>query len=50
MSQKILKKEILFTKNNIKIVRPGFGECPSLYEKIIGKKANKDFKKGTPLN
>ena len=38
-----------FHDKNIKIVRPGFGECPSLYEKIIGKKATKDLKKGTPL-
>ena len=44
-----IKKGDTFHYNNIKIVRPGFGECPSLYEKIIGKKANKDFKKGTPL-
>ncbi len=44
-----IKKGDTFQKKNIRIVRPGFGECPSLYEKIIGKKANKDFKKGTPL-
>ena len=44
-----IKKGDTFHDKNIKIVRPGFGECPSLYEKIIGKKANKDFKKGTPL-
>lgn len=44
-----IKEGEIFTKKNIRIVRPGFGDSPSLYEKIIGKKANKDFKKGTPL-
>ena len=39
-----IKKGDTFHKNNIKIVRPGFGECPSLYENN-SKKAIKDFKK-----
>ena len=38
-----------FNEKNIKIIRPGFGAHPSLYEKIIGKKSLKNYKKGTPL-
>ncbi|MEO4054186.1 pseudaminic acid synthase [Solibacillus sp. CAU 1738] len=39
-----------FTKDNIKIVRPGYGLEPKYYENILGKVANKSMKKGTPLN
>ncbi|MFC9541764.1 pseudaminic acid synthase [Lysinibacillus sp. NPDC056959] len=38
-----------FTKDNIKIVRPGYGLEPKYYETILGKVANKSMTKGTPL-
>ena len=40
----------IFTKNNIKRIRPGYGLKPKFYEEIIGKKARKNIKKGTPLD
>jgi len=40
----------LFTKENIRIIRPGDGAHPRYYERLIGKKAPKDYLKGTPLN
>ena len=38
-----------FTKDNIKIVRPGYGLEPKYYEKIVNKLARKDYKAGTPI-
>ena len=39
-----------FTEKNIKSIRPGFGLPPKHLHEIIGKKANEDIKKGTPLS
>lgn len=39
-----------FTSENIKRIRPGFGLPPKYYEKLIGKKAKLDLKKGSPLD
>lgn len=38
-----------FTASNLKVIRPGFGLSPSLYDKIIGKKAAKACQFGTAL-
>ena len=38
-----------FSTDNIRIVRPGDGASPSLYNDILGAIATKDYKKGTPL-
>ena len=38
-----------FSNQNLRIVRPGDGAPPSLLKALIGKKANKDFQKGSPL-
>ena len=38
-----------FSKENIRIVRPGHGAPPSMYQKILGKKASRSYKKGEPL-
>jgi pseudaminic acid synthase len=40
----------LFTKENIRIVRPGDGAHPQLYNQLIGRKAKRKLKSGTPLN
>jgi pseudaminic acid synthase len=39
-----------FTKDNVTIIRPGFGLPPKYYETILGKKVKKAVKKGTPLS
>ncbi len=44
-----IKKGEKFTANNIKIVRPGYGAPPYLYENLIGKIAKKAFNYGTPI-
>lgn len=38
------------TKDNIKIVRPGFGLEPKYFEELLGKKVSCDLKKGTPFS
>ena len=38
-----------FSPENIKVIRPGDGLKPSLYEYVIGKKARRRLKLGTPL-
>ena len=44
-----MKKGEIFTKNNLKSIRPGFGLHPKYYEKVLGKKSNFDISSGTPL-
>jgi len=38
-----------FTKQNVRIVRPGFGLPPKFYDAVLGKTAAKDLSKGTPV-
>jgi pseudaminic acid synthase len=44
-----VKKGEMLTEKNVKSIRPGFGLHPKYYNNIIGKKINKNVKKGTPL-
>jgi len=37
------------TTGNIRIIRPGLGISPAFFEAILGKKINRDVKKGTAL-
>jgi len=37
----------LFTKNNVKSIRPGFGLHPKYYNTILGEVSNNDIEKGT---
>ncbi|MCM2981968.1 pseudaminic acid synthase [Niallia sp. FSL W8-0951] len=39
----------LFTKDNIRPIRPGYGLPPKHLQTILGKKAKSSLKKGTPL-
>lgn len=39
----------VFSPENIRIVRPGFGASPSLYTQILGRIANRSYKRGMPL-
>lgn len=38
------------TEENIKSIRPGYGLSPKYLKDVLGKKAKKDIKRGTPLN
>lgn len=40
----------LFTKENTKVIRPGYGLEPKYYEKVLKMKAPKDLVVGTPLS
>jgi len=46
---KHIKKGDYFTKENVRIIRPNFGLAPEFFYKVIGKKAEKDIERGTPL-
>lgn len=45
-----MKAGDLFTEQNLRIVRPGYGLEPKYYDLILGRKANKDVKKGTAVS
>ena len=38
-----------FTKENIKVIRPGDGLEPKYYEELLGKRTNTNYETGTPL-
>jgi len=40
----------IFTEENIKSIRPGYGLHPKYFYEILGKRAKKALKKGTPLS
>ena len=40
----------IFTKDNLRIVRPGEGLKPKYYDKVLGRKVNCDVKKGHPVS
>ena len=44
-----IKKGERFTSKNIRVIRPGYGAPPYLYETLIGKIARRDFQPGTAL-
>jgi N-acetylneuraminate synthase len=45
-----IKKGDVFTGNNVRSIRPGFGLLPKKIGVIMGKKAALDVKRGTPLS
>ncbi len=45
-----IKKGEIFTKKNIRRIRPGHGIQPKYYDKLINKKSPKKFSKGEPVN
>ncbi len=47
---KDIKEGDLFTKENIRVIRPGYGLEPKYYEVLLGKKARYDMRRGTPLS
>ena len=46
---KEVKAGDVFTKENIRSIRPGKGLSPKYYDDVLGKKANVDIAVGTPL-
>ena len=47
---KNIKKGEIFSKENVRSIRPGYGLHPKFYKSILGKKSLKSIKKGTPLS
>ncbi|HDK7159461.1 TPA: pseudaminic acid synthase [Clostridium botulinum] len=47
---KDVKEGEIFTNENVRSIRPGFGLETKYIKDILGKKANKNIKKGTPMN
>jgi len=39
----------IFTKENIRVIRPGYGAKPKLYHKLIGKASAKSYLRGEPI-
>lgn len=46
---KDMKKGEVFTEENVRSIRPGYGLAPKFYAEILGKRAKYDIKKGTPM-
>jgi N-acetylneuraminate synthase len=46
---KDMKAGDVFTKENVRCIRPGYGLAPKFFQEIIGKKSAVDINKGTPL-
>ena len=47
---KYINEGDLFTEENIRIVRPGDGAPPHLYQQLLGRKARQAYSSGTPLS
>jgi pseudaminic acid synthase len=45
-----IKKGELLTRENLRCIRPGLGMPPKYYDTLLGKKVNRDLKKGTPID
>ena len=45
-----INKGEVFTNENVKSIRPGFGLKPKLLPKILGQKANRSIKFGEPIS
>ncbi|MFH1389702.1 MAG: pseudaminic acid synthase [Candidatus Margulisiibacteriota bacterium] len=44
-----MKKGEAFNKQNLRVIRPGYGLAPKYYDELLGKKVKRDLKKGTPV-
>ena len=48
-TSKDIKAGEIFTKNNIKVIRPNLGLNPKYFKKILRKKAKKNISIATPM-
>jgi pseudaminic acid synthase len=46
---KDMERGEVFTGENVRVIRPGYGLAPRYYEEVIGRRINKAAKMGTPL-
>jgi pseudaminic acid synthase len=46
---KDMKAGEVFTRENLRKIRPGFGMPPKFYDQVLGKRVKKDVAMGTPL-
>jgi len=46
---KDMKAGDIFTKENLRLVRPGYGLPPKFFDALLGKTVKKDIPKGTPV-
>lgn len=46
---KDIKKGEKLTQENVRSIRPGYGMAPKHYDEVLGKCANRDIARGTPL-
>ena len=46
---KDIKKGDIFTRENLRVIRPGFGLHSRHFEEILGQQANRDISRGTPM-
>jgi pseudaminic acid synthase len=46
---KDMKENEVFTNDNVRIIRPGLGIAPKYFDTILGKRINRQAKKGTAL-
>jgi pseudaminic acid synthase len=47
---KDIKAGDILTKENLRVIRPGYGFAPKYYEHLLGKKVDKEIKAGTPAD
>ena len=47
---KDVKKGEVFTEENVRSIRPGYGLHPKYLKEILGRRARKDIERGTPLS
>jgi len=45
-----IKEGAVFTKENIRSIRPGYGLSPAYWDEVIGKNASRDLQAGFPLS
>jgi pseudaminic acid synthase len=46
---KDIGKGDIFSIDNVKVIRPGYGLAPAMIDRILGRRANVEIKRGTPL-
>jgi N-acetylneuraminate synthase len=45
-----MKAGDLLTAENLRVVRPGYGLAPKYYDLLLGRRVNRDLKKGTAVD